>query len=225
MGAPVPEVVVGTTIACSFILFGNAITQSFMGVPALLVDFPPPSSPSHASRAQLLGRQWPTFWKVGNVFFRPISTLGIFGYGYTAYIVSSSASASASASSPSSSSLGRLGGDWRLYALSALCHLVTVVHSAVNMQPINEKLDALKYEKGEGEAAAAEEEEAEDDNDDEEGKKKKRKKKKKEGGRKAVDVDTRLAEEYARRWIRFNTVRLITPVVAGTIALTQVLRR
>ncbi|KAJ8131167.1 hypothetical protein O1611_g2457 [Lasiodiplodia mahajangana] len=169
----VPEVVVGTTIACSFILFGNAITQSFMGVPVLLVDFPPPSSPDHADRARLLGRQWPTFWKVGNVFFRPISTLGIFGYGYTAWAASQGTG-------------GRLG-DWRVYAISAMCHLITVVHSALNMQPINEKLDALKEPKGR--------------------------------------VDSKLAESYARKWIKFNTVRLITPVIAGTLALTQALRR
>ncbi|KAJ3576449.1 hypothetical protein NPX13_g3695 [Xylaria arbuscula] len=168
-----PELVVGTTVACSFILFGNAITQSFMGVPALLVDFPEPSSPDHAARARLLGRQWPTFWKVGNVFFRPISTLGIFGYGYTAWAASAQGQDS------------RLG-DWRFYAISAMCHLVTVVHSAMNMQPINEKLDALKEPKG--------------------------------------HVDPKLAENYARKWIKFNTVRLITPVVAGTLALTQTLR-
>ncbi|KAJ2986406.1 hypothetical protein NUW58_g5045 [Xylaria curta] len=172
--AAAPEIVVGTTIACSFILFGNAITQSFMGVPALLVDFPPPSTPEHASRARLLGRQWPTFWKVGNVFFRPISTLGIFGYGYTAWAVSSQGTG------------GKLG-DWRVYAISAVCHLITVIHSAMNMQPINEKLDALKEPKGQ--------------------------------------VDSKLAESYARKWIKFNTVRLITPVVAGTLALTQALRR
>ncbi|KAJ8110658.1 hypothetical protein ONZ43_g5821 [Nemania bipapillata] len=176
--AGLPEAVVGTTIACSFILFGNAITQSFMGVPVLLVDFPPPSSPDHAARARLLGRQWPTFWKVGNVFFRPISTLGILGYGYAAW-------AASAASSQGQSS--RLGGDWRVYAISAMCHLITVVHSALNMQPINEKLDALKEPKGR--------------------------------------VDSKLAESYARKWIRFNTVRLITPVIAGTLALAEVLRR
>ncbi|KAF2972377.1 hypothetical protein GQX73_g1080 [Xylaria multiplex] len=168
-----PELVVGTTIACSFILFGNAITQSFMGVPALLVDFPPSSSPDHAARARLLGRQWPTFWKVGNVFFRPISTLGIFGYGYAAWAASAQGTS------------GRLG-DWRLYAISAVCHLITVIHSAMNMQPINGKLNALKDPKGR--------------------------------------VDSRLAEDYARKWIKFNTVRLITPVIAGTLALSQALR-
>jgi len=71
------------------------------------------------------------------------------------------------------------------------------VHSAVNMQPINEKLDALSGRKdGSG-----------------------------SGGGKIVQVDSKLAEMYARKWIRYNTVRLITPVVAGTLAFTQVLRR
>lgn len=166
-----PEAVVGTTIAFSFILLGNAITQSFMGVPALLVDFPPPSSPEHSARARLLGRQWPVFWAVGNVFFRPISTFGILGYGYTAYAASSGNY--------------RLG-DWRLYALSAACHLITVVHSAANMQPINEKLDALKEPKASG-------------------------------------VDSAKAESYARKWISYNTVRLIMPMVAGSVALWQTL--
>ncbi|KAI1739918.1 hypothetical protein F4680DRAFT_448530 [Xylaria scruposa] len=172
--ALLPEVVAGTTIAFSFILFGNAITQSFMGVPVLLVDFPPPSSPEHANRARLLGRQWPIFWRVGNIFFRSISTFGIFGYGYTAWAASSRAT-------------GGMLGDWRAYTISAMCHLTTVVHSAINMQPINEKLNALKDSKG--------------------------------------GVDSELAESYARKWIKFNTVRLITPVIAGTLALTQALGR
>ncbi|KAI8960413.1 hypothetical protein F5Y11DRAFT_349548 [Daldinia sp. FL1419] len=168
-----PEAVLGTTVAFSFILFGNAITQSFMGVPALLVDFPPPSSPEHPARARLLGRQWPVFWVVGNQFFRPISTLGIFGYAYTSWV--------ASTQGPN----GRLG-DWRPYAVSALCHLITVVHSAANMQPINQKIDALREPKGK--------------------------------------VDPKQAEGFARKWIKFNTVRLITPVVAGSLALFQLLR-
>ncbi|KAI1348317.1 hypothetical protein F5Y01DRAFT_292700 [Xylaria sp. FL0043] len=167
-----PELVAGISIAFSFILFGNAITQSFMGVPVLLVDFPPASSPEHAARAHLLGRQWPTFWKMGNVFFRPISTLSIFGYGYMAWVASTQGAN------------GRLG-DWRLYAVSALCHLTTVTHSALNMQPINEKIDALKEPKG--------------------------------------LADTKLAESYARRWIKLNTLRIISPVIAGTLALTQIL--
>ncbi|KAI2602562.1 hypothetical protein GGR54DRAFT_496608 [Hypoxylon sp. NC1633] len=168
------EAVLGTTVAFSFILFGNAITQSFMGVPALLVDFPPPSSPDHAARARLLGRQWPTLWAMGNRFFRPISTLGIFGYAYTSWV--------ASAQGPNSKL-----GDWRPYAISALCHLITVVHSATNMQPINEKIDALR-EPAKGK------------------------------------VDAKQAESYARKWIKYNTVRLITPVVAGTLALFQMFK-
>ncbi|KAK8138232.1 hypothetical protein PG984_001612 [Apiospora sp. TS-2023a] len=175
-----PEAVVGTTIAFSYILFGNAITQSFMGVPALLVDFPKPSAPGHAERARLLGRQWPVFWAVGNVFFRPISTLGIFGYGYTAWAARAALSGTT-----------RLG-DWRWYAVAAACHLVTVVHSAVNMQPINEKIDALS---------------ATDDKTKTHGK-----------------VEARLAESYARNWISYNTVRLITPAVAGSLALWQTLK-
>ncbi|KAI0156729.1 hypothetical protein GGR52DRAFT_198776 [Hypoxylon sp. FL1284] len=172
--AATAEVVLGTTVAISFILLGNAITQSFMGVPALLVDFPPPSSSEHAARARLLGRQWPTFWVVGNRFFRPISTLGIFGYAYTSW--------AASCQGPN----GRLG-DWKPYAIASLCHLVTVVHSAMNMQPINEKIEALSDPKGR--------------------------------------VDSNQAETYARRWIKFNTVRLITPVVAGSLALFQLVKR
>jgi hypothetical protein len=99
-----------------------------MGVPALLVDFPPSSSPEYAARARLLGRQWRVFWAVGHGFFKPISTLGLLGYAYTSW----------AARGP-----GHGIGDWRLYALSALCHLVTMVHSAVNMQPLNNKLDEL----------------------------------------------------------------------------------
>ncbi|KAI1409465.1 hypothetical protein F5Y13DRAFT_169883 [Hypoxylon sp. FL1857] len=167
------EAVLGTTVAFSFILLGNAITQSFMGGPALLVDFPPPSSPDHAARAKLLGRQWPVFWVMGNQFFRPISTLGIFGYAYTSWV--------ASTQGPD----GKLG-DWKPYAISALCHLITVVHSAANMQPINEKIDALKEPKGR--------------------------------------VDTKQAENFVRKWIKFNTVRLITPVVAGSLALFTLLK-
>ncbi|KAK3693150.1 hypothetical protein B0T22DRAFT_504658 [Podospora appendiculata] len=135
------EAVVGTTIAFSFILLGNAITQSYMGVPALLVNFPPPSSPSHAAAARHLGQQWPVFWNVGNVFFRPISTLGILGYGYTSWVA---AHTSANAATPAGRSA------WRLYLISATCHLITVVHSAINMQPMNSKLDGLRDPKVSG---------------------------------------------------------------------------
>ncbi|KAI1134840.1 hypothetical protein F5Y05DRAFT_396580 [Hypoxylon sp. FL0543] len=167
------EAVLGTTVAFSFILFGNAVTQSFMGGPALLVDFPPPSSPDHAARARLLGRQWPVFWVMGNNFFRPISTFGILGYAYTSWVAATQGAD------------GRLG-DWKPYAVSALCHLITVVHSAANMQPINAKIDALREPKGQ--------------------------------------ADPRQAENYVRKWIKFNTVRLITPVVAGSLALFTLLK-
>ena len=108
---------------------GNAITQSFMSVPALLVNFPKISSGQHRLAAQQLGHQWPVFWQAGNVFFRPISVLGIFGYAYASFEAASAPSA-------------RLG-DWGLYALAATCHLVTVVHSAVNLQPINAQLQGM----------------------------------------------------------------------------------
>lgn len=155
-----------------------------MGVPALLIDFPPPTSPSHAAAARRLGRQWPVFWAVGNVFFRPISTLGIFGYAFVAYRAFTAAAASASSSSAPAS---RGGEDWRLYAVSAACHLVTVVHSAVNMQPINARIDALKDE-GAGTA------------------------------------ELEKAEYWARRWAKLNLVRLVMPLVAGSLALSQALK-
>lgn len=150
-----------------------------MGVPALLIDFPPPTSSAHPAAARHLGRQWPVFWAVGNVFFRPISTFGIFGYSYAAYI--------AYTAPPYKNA-----GDWRLFAVSALCHLVTVVHSAVNMQPINARIDALKNEGGEGE-------------------------------RYVGKVELEKAEELARRWAKLNLVRLVMPLVAGTVAMSQAL--
>lgn len=168
-----PDAVVGTTVAMSFILLGNAITQSTMGVPALLVDFPRPSTPEHAAAARHLGRQWPVFWNMGNVFFRPISTLGIFGYAYASYAAFMAGS------------LTRR--DWRVYALAAACHLATVVHSAINMQPINAKIDALREPR-------------------------------------ATGVDSTLAEYYARKWVKLNTVRVIMPLVAGVAALWQTVK-
>ncbi len=44
--------------------------------------------------------------------------------------------------------------DWRLFAVAAVMHLVNIVHSAVNMQPLNDKLAALV---GEGKEAKDEE--------------------------------------------------------------------
>ncbi|EAA31016.1 hypothetical protein GE21DRAFT_8603 [Neurospora crassa] len=143
------EAIVGTTVAMSFILLGNAITQSFMGVPALLIDFPHPSSPSHPQAAKHLGQQWPVFWRVGNVFFRPISTFGIIGYGYAAWAsYSRSFFSSSSSYSTTITSGSNSNNAWKFYAISALCHLITVVHSAVNMQPINAKIEGLNRREG-----------------------------------------------------------------------------
>lgn len=163
------EAVAGVSIAFSFTLVGNAITQAFMSVPALLVDFPPSSSPDHAARVRLLGRQWAVFGAVGHGLFKRISLLGLFGYAYTAW---------------AARGRGRGLGDWRLYALSALCHLVTVVHSAANMQPLNKKLEGMK-------------------------------------SLEASKTDAAQAENYARSWIRRNTVRVAMPFIAGTSALWQ----
>lgn len=100
-----------------------------MSVPALLVGFPPSSSPDYAARVSLLGRQWAVFGAVGHGFFKRISLFELLGYAYTGW---------------AARGRGRGLGDWRLYALSALCHLVTVVHSAANMQPLNSKLEGQK---------------------------------------------------------------------------------
>ncbi|KAF1981673.1 hypothetical protein K402DRAFT_398314 [Aulographum hederae CBS 113979] len=141
-----------------------------MGVPALLVDFPRPGAPDYSERAKLLGRQWPVFWKVGNNFFRPISTLGIFGYAFSAYAASKATA-------------GGVKGDWRIYAVAAVCHLTNVVHSAINMQPLNEKIEALSGSVGEKHEA--------------------------------------MAVELAETWIQRNYVRIVCPLIAGTLALFQ----
>ncbi|KAF2999867.1 hypothetical protein E8E13_007967 [Curvularia kusanoi] len=163
--------VAGTCITFSFILAGNAITQSYMTVPALLVNFPPPSSPEHKERAQLLGRQWPLCWTVGNQFFRPISTLGFLGYAYAGY------------ATYKQGVLAR--NDWKLFAVAAVMHLTTIVHSAKNMQPLNDKLEAL-------------------------------------AGR-ASDTELKEAETVAKKWANWNRLRLLTPVIAGSLALYQLL--
>jgi len=163
------KTVAGTCVTFSFILVGNAITQSFMTVPALLVDFPPPGSSHHTDRARLLGRQWPLCWTVGNQFFRPISSLGFLGYAYAGYAVYKEGV--------------RARSDWRLFAVAAAMHLTTIVHSAVNMQPLNDKLEAL-------------------------------------GGRASVK-ELGEAESIARQWASWNRLRLVTPLIAGGLALWQ----
>lgn len=121
---------------------GNAITQSFMTVPALLVDFPKPGTPDHTARARLLGRQWPLCWTVGNQFFRPISTLGLFGYAYSSYAIYNEGL--------------HARADWKVFAVAAAMHLTTILHSAINMQPLNDKLEALAARTSEKELGEAE---------------------------------------------------------------------
>lgn len=150
---------------------GNAITQSYMTVPALLVNFPPPGSPDHKDRARLLGRQWPLCWTVGNQFFRPISTLGFLGYAYAGYSVYREGMLARS--------------DWRLFGVAALMHLTTILHSAINMQPLNDKLEALAERTSEKELGEA--------------------------------------QEIATKWASWNRLRLVTPVVAGGLALWNLL--
>jgi len=163
--------VAGTCITFSFILAGNAITQSYMTVPALLVSFPPPGSPDHKDRARLLGRQWPLCWTVGNQFFRPISTLGFLGYAYAGYAVYREGMLARS--------------DWKLFGVAAVLHLTTILHSALNMQPLNDQLEALAERSSEKELGEA--------------------------------------ENVARKWANWNRLRLVTPVVAGSLALWNLL--
>ena len=152
-------------------LTGNAITQSYMTVPALLVSFPPPGSPDHKDRARLLGRQWPLCWTVGNQFFRPISTLGFLGYAYAGYAVYREGMLARS--------------DWKLFGVAAVLHLTTILHSALNMQPLNDQLEALAERSSEKELGEA--------------------------------------ENVARKWANWNRLRLVTPVVAGGLALWNLL--
>ena len=143
-----------------------------MTVPALLVDFPKAGTPDHISRARLLGRQWPLCWTVGNQFFRPISTLGFLGYAYAGFSVWREYKDHVIAR-----------GDWRMFAVAAIMHLTTIVHSAVNMQPLNDKLEALSGRTSEKELGEA--------------------------------------EGIARRWGSWNRLRIVTPLIAGTLALFQ----
>lgn len=145
-----------------------------MTVPALLVDFPAQGSSNYAARATLLGRQWPYCWAVGNVFFRPISTLGFLGYAYTSYVSYNSTITKT---------------DWRLFAVAAVMHLVTILHSAINMQPINDKLAAL-------DPAV-------------------------KGVKDASGSHQLGAEALLRKWGKWNIIRVITPTVAGCLAMWQ----
>ncbi len=64
-------------------------------------------------------------------------------------------------------------------------HLATIIHSAKNMQPLNDKLEAL-------------------------------------AGR-ASEKELGEAESVARKWASWNRLRLVTPVVAGCLALYQLI--
>jgi len=134
--------VVATCIAVDFILAGNAFTQSFMTLPAMITEFPPASSPEYSTRATLLGKQWPVCWTVGNQFFRPISTLSTLGYAFSAWSLSRGNSLTEKR-------------DWRLFALGALLHVSVIFHSAINMQPLNDKLAALAGTGTDGKGVAA----------------------------------------------------------------------
>jgi hypothetical protein len=156
--APVLQsIVLGTSISISFVLAGrlrapqlrviadrspgNAITQSFMTVPALLTDFPDPKFHDFSTRATLLGRQWAVCWTAGNVFFRPISTLAALGYAFSTYNAQRSST---------------VVTQWTPFAVATLMHVVIILHSAINMQPLNDKLASLNPEaKGSDSVAAA----------------------------------------------------------------------
>ena len=75
--------------------------------------------------------------------------------------------------------------DWRLFGVAAVMHLMTIIHSAKNMQPLNDKLEAL-------------------------------------AGR-ASDTELKEAETVAKKWASWNRLRLVTPIIAGTLALYQLL--
>ncbi|PMD60053.1 uncharacterized protein K444DRAFT_643298 [Hyaloscypha bicolor E] len=139
------SIVLGSSISFSFTL---VVTQSFMTVPALLVDFPNHSSPNYAERATLLGRQWPHCWAVGNMFFRPISTLGALGYAYSSYCASHSATTSM---------------DWRVLVVAALMHEAKGAYGT--------------HQAG--------------------------------------------AEALLRKWRKWNILRVITPTIAGCVAMWQ----
>jgi hypothetical protein len=84
--------------------------------------------------------------------------------------------------------------DWRWFTLNALLHVTVIVHSAVNMQPLNDKLAAFAGVgtdgKGEGRVQTGDE------------------------GR---------AVEIATKWIRGNYYRLLIPSITGAVSLWQCL--
>lgn len=152
-----------------------------MTLPAMIVDFPAPSSPDYKVRAHILGKQWPVCWSVGNVFFRPISTISTLGYAFSAW------------SLYRSNSLAEKK-DWRIFALGALLHVSVILHSAINMQPLNDQLAALAGvgTDGKGTASAV-----------------------------ASKNSDGKAVEIATNWIRGNYYRLLVPMVSGGLSLYQ----
>jgi hypothetical protein len=110
------------------------MTMSLMGVPALLVNFPSgKSGPDYAARAIQLSQQWQTFYKFGHGLFRPLSMAAMLGYTLSAYL----------AARPGNTTIR---GDWKLVALSALCHAAIAVWSAVYLEPLNKALESIKLE-------------------------------------------------------------------------------
>lgn len=75
--------------------------------------------------------------------------------------------------------------DWKLFGVAAVMHLATILHSALNMQPLNDKLEAL--------------------------------------AERASDKELMEAENIARKWANWNRLRLVTPVLAGGLALWNLL--
>jgi hypothetical protein len=151
-----------------------------MTLPAMIADFPAPSSPEYNTRAHLLGKQWPICWTVGNNFFRPISTLSTLGYAFSAWSLSRSTSLIEKK-------------DWRFFALGALLHVSVIFHSAVNMQPLNDKLAALAGTGTDGKGTAT------------------------------TTVGDGQAVEIATQWIKGNYYRLLVPMVSGGLSLYQAL--
>lgn len=75
--------------------------------------------------------------------------------------------------------------DWKLFGVAAIMHLSTILHSALNMQPLNDQLEGFAERAGEKEL--------------------------------------REAENVARKWASWNQLRLVTPVIAGGLALWNLL--
>ncbi|KAI9666750.1 MAG: hypothetical protein M1831_001525 [Alyxoria varia] len=190
-------------IAIDFFLSGNALTQSTMTLPSLIASFPSKSTDptDHAYRSRLLGTQWPVCWRVGNVIMRPLSTVSTLSYAFISW-----------SSSRAGNQNGVSGKDWRPFAFAAILHLTVIIHSAVNLQPVNDKLAGLA-----GRDSAGEE--------------KKKKNVNGSAGEKEKDahgsgVDKKGDENedavaLATKWIRWNYYRAVVPMLTGGIALWQ----